>query len=220
MHAPELTELDPRTVAGYRDIMRGLAAPGRTLPLRTMVNRLLTRADLTTEPALHMGMALDSYTNCTSPLRKYVDFLVHMQIKAVLHGAEAPKVDAQMLDELQRRLALSRAATLEAERWLASNYLTRLTRDKAEDFKATITHVTSGGFTARLHDNGLTGFVDLRQDPEKFSYDKWTASLTSTTRRFQVSQVVDLAFIGVDTEVLYQALFKPIAGCGLKPVAG
>ena len=90
MHAPELAELDPRTVAGYRDIMRGLAAPGRTLPLRTMVNRLLTRADLTTEPAPHMGMALDSYTNCTSPLRKYVDFLVHMQIKAVLHGAEAP----------------------------------------------------------------------------------------------------------------------------------
>ena len=85
-------------------------------------------------------------------------------------------------------------------------------------FKATITHVTSGGFTARLDDNGLTGFVDLRQDPEKFSYDKWTASLTSTTRRFQVNQAVELTFLGVDTEVLYQALFKPIAGCGLKPV--
>ena len=53
-------------------------------------------------------------------------------------------------------------------------------------FKATITHVTSSGFTARLNNNGLTGFVDLRKDPEKFSYDKWTASLTSTTRRFHV----------------------------------
>jgi len=218
MHAPELTEVDPRTVAGYRDIMRGLAAPARTLPLRNMVNRLLTRAELTTEPGLHMGMALDSYTNCTSPLRKYVDFLVHMQIKAVLHGAAAPKVDAQMLDELQRRLALSRTATLEAERWLACNYLTRLARDGAETFKATITHINSSGFTVRMLDNGLTGFVDLRQDPEKFSYDKWTASLTSSTRRFQVNQAVALAFIGVDKEVVYQALFKPIAGCGLKPV--
>ena len=218
MHAPELTTVDPRTVAGYRDIMRGLAAPARTLPLRNMVNRWLTRAELTTEPGLHMGMALDSYTNCTSPLRKYVDFLVHMQIKAVLHGAAAPKVDAQILDELQRHLALSRTATLEAERWLACNYLTRLARDGAEAFKATITHVTSSGFTVRMLDNGLTGFVDLRQDPEKFSYDKWTASLTSSTRRFQVNQAVALAFIGVDKEVVYQALFKPIAGCGLKPV--
>ena len=220
MHAPDLTELDLRTVAGYRDVMRGLAAPGRTLPLRNMVNRLLTRADLTNQPGLHMGMALDSYTNCTSPLRKYVDFLVHMQIKAILHGAAAPRIDAQVLDDLQRRLVLSRTATLEAERWLASNYLTRLARDTAAAFKATITHVTSSGFTVRLHDNGLTGFVDLRQDPEKFSYDKWTASLTSSTRRFQVNQAVDLAFMGVDTEVLYQVLFKPIAGCGLKPVAG
>jgi len=220
MHAPELTELDPRTVAGYRDIMRGLAAPGRALPLRNMVNRLLTRADLTTQPGQHMGMALDNYTNCTSPLRKYVDFLVHMQIKAILHGAAAPRIDAQVLDDLQRRLAISRTATMEAERWLASNYLTRLARDTVEAFKATITHVTSSGFTVRLHDNGLTGFIDLRQDPEKFSYDKWTASLTSRTRRFQVSQAVDLAFMGLDTEVLYQALFKPIAGCGLKQDAG
>jgi len=218
LHAPELADLDPTTVAGYRDIMRGLAAPGQALPLRTMVNRLLTRAELTTEPTPHMGMALHSYTNCTSPLRKYVDFLVHMQIKAVLGGVAAQTVTPQMLADIKQRLAVSRAATLEAERWLASNYLTRLTRAKALVFRATITHITSGGFTARLADNGLTGFVDLRQDPEKFSYDKWTASLTSTTRRFRVSQPVDLTYLGVDRDVLYQALFKPVATCGLKAV--
>lgn len=219
MHAPELAELDPGTVAGYRDIMHGLTAPGRTLPLRAMVNRLLTRAELTTEPAPHMGMALNSYTNCTSPLRKYVDFLVHLQIKAVLNGGTAQKVDPPILAELMRRLAISRSATLEAERWLASNYLSRLATDKTKVFKATITHITSSGFTVRLDDNGLTGFVDLRKDPEKFSYDKWAASLTSTTRRFQLHQAVALSFLGVDEEILYQALFKPTADCGLKPAS-
>jgi ribonuclease R len=217
MHAPALAELDPGTVTGYRDIMRGLAAPEHTLPLRSMVNRLLTRADLSIDPAPHMGMALHSYTNCTSPLRKYVDFLVHLQIKALLNGAAANKVDAQTLSALKQRLATSRAATLEAERWLASNYLKRLTSENAQVFKATITHITSSGFSARLDDYGLTGFVDVRKDPEKFSYDKWTASLTSTTRHFQVSQAVELSFLGVDQEVLYQALFKPVADCGLKP---
>jgi ribonuclease R len=217
MHAPELAALDPTTVEGYRDIMRGLGAPRRALPLRAMVNRLLTRADLTNAPEPHMGMALHSYTNCTSPLRKYVDYLVHLQIKAVLTGGAAEVVDAFMLADLKQRLALSRTATLEAERWLASNYLKKLTRDSDTVFSATITHVTSSGFTARLDDNGLTGIVDLRKDPEKFSYDKWTASLTSTTRRFQLDQSVELNFIGVDEEVLYQALFKPVTGCGLKP---
>lgn len=218
MHAPELADLDPGTLAGYRDIMRGLAAPDKALPLRLMVNRLLTRADLSCEPAVHMGMALPSYTNCTSPLRKYVDFLVHLQIKAILGGATPSRVDEQMLADLKVRLAASRTATLEAERWLASNYLQKLTRDNpGMVFNASITHVTSGGFTVRLDDNGLSGFVDLRKDPEKFSYDKWTASLTSTTRRFQLSQSVQLHFRAVDEEVLYQMLFQPIAGCGLKP---
>ena len=217
LHAPELAELDQTTVTGYRDIMLGLAASEEALPLRAMVNRLLTRAELSCEPAPHMGMALDCYTNCTSPLRKYVDFLAHQQIKAILQGAEPGKVNPETLSELKLRLSACRSATLEAERWLAGNYLKKLASDGSATFKASITHVTSGGFTVRLEDNGLTGFVDLRKDPEKFSYDKWTASLTSTTRRFQLNQSVEVSFLGVDTENAYQSLFKPVAGCGLKP---
>ena len=218
MHAPELAGLDHTTVPGYRDIMRGLAVSRHSLPLRAMVNRLLTRAELSCEPAPHMGMALDCYTNCTSPLRKYVDFLVHLQIKTVLHGTEARKVSPGTLSELKVHLGACRSATLEAENWLACNYLKRITSASAVSFNATVTHVTSSGFTARLDDNGLTGFVDLRKDPEKFSYDKWTASLTSTTRRFQLNQSVELSFLGADEDGSYQSLFSPVAGCGLKPV--
>ena len=217
MHVPALAELDPTTKDGYRDIMLGLSAPEHTLPLRTMVNRLLTRAELSTTPAAHMGMALGSYTNCTSPLRKYVDFLVHLQIKSALHGGEATHVTPQMLADLAQRLATTRAATQEAERWLASKYLQRIAHgDAAISFKARITHVNSSGFNARLDDNGLEGFVDLRKDPEKFSYDKWMATLTSTTRRFQLNQAVELTFLGVNVENQYQTLFGPVADCGLK----
>ena len=59
--------------------------------------------------------------------------------------------------------------------------------------------------------------VDLRKDPEKFSYDKWTASLTSTTRRFQLEQPVELRFIGIDRDNQHQASFELVEGCGLKP---
>ena len=218
-HAPELAGEDPTTIAGYRNIMRGLAAPGRALPLRGMVNRLLTRAQLSAQPGLHMGMALPAYTNCTSPLRKYLDFLVHLQIKSVLRGEGGQQVTQQVLDGLSQRLASTRGATREAERWLAGNYLRRLTSGGDMRFAARIIHINSSGFTVRLEDNGLEGFVDLRKDPEKFSYDKWTASLTSTTRRFQLEQPVSLAFTGVDTQNQHQALFTPVAECGLKPPA-
>ena len=145
-----------------------------------------------------------------------MDFLVHLQIKSVLNGGEARQVSPQILDNLAERLATTRAATLEAERWLASKYLTRLASGEGVEFKATIIHVNSSGFNVRLDDNGLEGFVDLRKDPEKFSYDKWTASLTSTTRRFQLNQSVELTFLSVDVENQYRALFAPLADCGLK----
>ena len=220
MHAPDLTELDPDTVQGYRDIIKGLSAEGRKLPLRTMANRLLTRATVTTEHSPHMGMALDCYTNCTSPLRKYVDFLVHLQIKAILNKKEpAENVEEGLLKGLRTRIGASREATMETDRWLAANYLKRLTQDGGVTFKAIVSHVTSSGFTARLTQNGLTGFVDLRKDPEKFSYDKWTASLTSTTRRFQIEQEVELTLTGLDEDISHQALFAPVPGCGLKNVA-
>ncbi|MCB1696352.1 MAG: VacB/RNase II family 3'-5' exoribonuclease [Pseudomonadales bacterium] len=218
MHAPAVAELDPTTVEGYRDIMRCLSSQEHKLPLRGMINRLLTRAELSTQPGAHMGMALDTYTNCTSPLRKYVDFLVHLQIKAQLHQQKSDRVSPPVLATLAQRLQNTRTATQEAERWLAGKYLARLAAS-GEDvtFKAHITHVNSSGFTVRLDDNGLEGFVDLRKDPEKFSYDKWTSSLTSTTRRFQLEQSVELCFLVVDAANQYRAMFRLVEGCGLKP---
>ena len=84
-------------------------------------------------------------------------------------------------------------------------------------FTARVVHINSSGFNVRLDDNGLDGFVDLRKDPEKFSYDKWTASLTSTTRRFALDQSVELKFKAVDNDIPYRTLFALIDGCGLKP---
>lgn len=217
MHTPQMADSDPATLDGYRQVMRCLSLPEHELPLRAMVNRLLTRAELSTEPGAHMGMGLEHYTNCTSPLRKYVDFLVHLQIKALLHSAPADRVSPEVLAKLAERLADTRAAIQEAERWLSCKYLSRLAERGQTQFKGTVSHVTSSGFTVRLTENGLEGFVDLRKDQEKFSYDKWQASLTSTTRRFQMHQDVTLVYKGISDEQQYRVLFETPQDCGLKP---
>ena len=209
--------MDPTSREGYRDIMRRLAASENQLPLRAMINRLLTRAELSTRAGLHMGMALECYTNCTSPLRKYVDYLVHLQIKAVLRGEPAQLVSAAELTALKERLGNVRAATQEAERWLASRYLARIAGERTDGFSGRIVHINSSGMSVRLLDCGLEGFIDLRKDPEKFSYDKWTASLTSTTRRFHLEQTIEVDYLGCDVENGYQTLFAVRPGSGLKP---
>lgn len=214
--APEVAALDLNDRKDYRKVMQCLSSNEHALPLRAMVNRLLTRATLSTEPAVHMGMSLDSYTNCTSPLRKHMDFLVHLQIKSALHGGSVNLVDQGSLTQLSENLQRSRSAMNEAERWLACNYLEKLAQKNGATFKGSVSHINSSGFMVRMDDNGLEGLVDLRKDPEKFSFDKWTASLTSSTRRFALGQAVEVKFLGVD-ESLHQSQFALVDGCGLKP---
>ena len=162
-----------------------------------------------------MGMSLDSYTNCTSPLRKYMDFLVHLQIKSTLHDGPAKLTDQKMLNTLSQNLLHARTAMNEAERWLACNYMQKCSQEKSTSFRGVISYINSSGFTVRMDDSGLEGTVDLRKNPEKFSYDKWTASLTSSTRRFALEQVVDVIFLHVD-ESQHQIQLDLQDGCGLK----
>jgi len=214
--APEVAELNLDDRKDYRAVMQCLSSDEHTLPLRGMVNRLLTRATLSTEPSVHMGMSLDAYTNCTSPLRKHMDFLVHLQIKSALHDGPVNLVSKGALTALSGNLQRNRFAMNEAENWLASNYLEKQAQTAGTVFKGTVSHINSSGFNVRMDDSGLEGLVDLRKDPEKFSFDKWTASLTSSSRHFALEQAIAVKFLGVE-DTSHKSLFSVVDGCGLKP---
>ena len=104
-----------------------------------------------------------------------------------------------------------------SEMCIRDSYLDKLKDEGRSHFAGTVSHITSSGFTVKLNDNGLEGLVDLRPEEEKFSFDKWTMSLTSTTRRFQLLQSVEVTFIGAPAEGDFLALFSLVEGCGLKP---
>jgi len=64
---------------------------------------------LSTKPGRHQGLGLDTYTQVTSPLRRYTDLLAHLQIRAFLRG-DAPL----SADEVSARLGFSEAAAVAA----------------------------------------------------------------------------------------------------------
>ena len=216
-HRPDLAETALDTVAGYRAVLADLAGTGHSLPLREMVNRLLSRAILTDQPGPHMGLATEAYTNFTSPLRKALDFFVHLQITACLEGHSGAAYPVEGLADITRAIGRSREAVTAADRRLTANYLQKLKQAGQTRFTGTVSHITSSGFTVKLTDTGLEGLVDLRPDDEKFSFDKWTMSLTSTTRRFELLQSVEVDFAGAPAAQDYLALFTLVDGCGLKP---
>jgi ribonuclease R len=210
---PDYIERDLNDVETYREIMVKLNDSSHDLPLRAMVNRLLARAELQTEPGAHMGMALDCYSNCTSPLRKYTDYLVHRQIKSTLHDGNRRAVTSEQLTGVAERLARGRQASQEAELWLQCEFLAK---HVGEEQTARITHISSTGFTARLLESGINGIVDFRKDPEKFSFDRWTATLSSPTRQFQLEQELKIRIERVDV-ARREIVFAPVAENSAEP---
>lgn len=60
------------------------------------MRRYMPRSEVSLTPARHASLALDTYTQVTSPIRRYSDLLAHFQIKAHLRGEEPPFSTEQM----------------------------------------------------------------------------------------------------------------------------
>ncbi len=54
------------------------------------IRRCMPRSEVGTTPVRHASLGLDTYTQVTSPIRRYADLLAHFQIKAHLRGEPLP----------------------------------------------------------------------------------------------------------------------------------
>ncbi len=190
--APDLAEADFTSLSGYVELMRALDARSLERPVRAILARLMERARLSATPAPHFGLGAEAYTTATSPIRRYNDFQVHRLIKAALNGSTAPAVDMAVLQEGLDRV---RQAVNFCERWLECQYADGLV---GQDFDGHIVAINGGGFSVRLADNGLQGFVDLRGFPEKLSFDATWFAHQGASVRFELEQPVRVKVAGVD----------------------
>lgn len=199
-YLPEHSNLDFSSLDGFRTLITALNSASDERPLRSMINRLMSRATFSVKPAPHMGMAVPVYTNATSPLRKALDFCVHLQLKALLGDSSVKTAPATVFDLINQASAKNRQAVTAANNWLSCNFLNAQAAENKTEFDAEIVHINTSGFTVKIKDLGLEGFVDLRKDEEKFSFDKWEMALASKTRRYQLRQQI---------RVRYQSVEKP-----------
>lgn len=82
------------------------AGPVRSCALR----RCMPRSELSITPNRHASLALDTYTQVTSPIRRYTDLLTHFQMKAHLRGDNLPF----SRDEIQEILYSVTSSSIEA----------------------------------------------------------------------------------------------------------
>lgn len=63
------------------------------------IRRCMPRSEMSTTPGRHATLGLDTYTQVTSPIRRYTDLLAHFQLKAHLRG-DPPPFSSEEIKEL------------------------------------------------------------------------------------------------------------------------
>ncbi len=143
--------------------------------IQTVLLRSLSQAVYSPEKKGHFGLALESYTHFTSPIRRYPDLLVHRGIKYALEGRPPETFGYSVTQMVQFGEHCSAAerraddATRDVVAWLKCEYMqSRL----GEDFDGIISGVTSFGFFVELKEIFVEGLVHISNlDRDYFHYD-------------------------------------------------
>lgn len=128
------------------------------------LRRTLKRSVQTSEPAPHAGLGLAVYARATSPLRRYLDLVVHQQLRAYLRGA--PLLDGQQILE---RVGAAESVTYnrrQAER-LTRRHWTLVYLIAHPDWRGDGVVVEKRGprTTVLIPDLGLEPVLTLRDNP-------------------------------------------------------
>ena len=159
--------------------------------LQTVMLRSLKQAVYTPKNAGHFGLAYESYTHFTSPIRRYPDLLVHRAIKAVLARTRYEPGDWIALGA-QCSMTERRAdeATRDVTNWLKCYYM----QDKVgESYNGSVSGVTGFGIFVALDDiyaEGLVHVSDLGKDYFHFDAAKHQMLGERTKRRFRLGDRV------------------------------
>lgn len=100
------------------------AGPVRACGMR----RCMPKSEMSITPARHAGLGLNTYTQATSPIRRYSDLLTHFQLKAHLRGEDLPFSAEQLKEVMLSVFSVTQEVTLverQTNRYWGLEYLRR-----------------------------------------------------------------------------------------------
>jgi ribonuclease R len=166
---PKREEPEPKD---YCDILVKVAdRPDREL-IQTMLLRSMRQAVYQSDSLGHFGLALQSYSHFTSPIRRYPDLVVHRVIKSILQqqlSSDVADANAGLYNykleeviELGEHCSMTERRADEATRdvsdWLKCEFMQDHVGD---DFTGVISTVTNFGLFVRLQDLHIEGLVHI-----------------------------------------------------------
>ena len=134
----------------------------------------------------HFGLALETYTHFTSPIRRYPDLLVHRAIRYALGGGKPAEYEysPSQMASLCVHCSHNERRADEAERDVDERYKCAwMEKHVGSEFDGIVAGVTSFGLFVELTESKISGLVHITQLPNDYYHFDATRRLLSGERR-------------------------------------
>jgi ribonuclease R len=198
--------LTPKDLPGLLESLKG--DPSEEI-VNYIILRSLKQARYSTENVGHFGLASESYTHFTSPIRRYPDLVVHRILKDIIarrKGISDKKI--KMLESMLPDIALhsSRMERIadEAEREVVDAMRAWFMKGRVgEEFEGRIVGITSYGIKIRLKEFYIEGFLRISSMiDDYYQYNEKDLSLSGkhTKKRYKIGQDLTVRVDAVDMQ--------------------
>jgi ribonuclease R len=181
--------------------------------LSYLMLRSFKQARYSEENVGHFGLASDSYTHFTSPIRRYPDLIIHRILKATMgRRAQHPISEGQLAaiaSESSERERIAEQAERELFEW---KKMLLMEQHLGDTFEALIISVWRDGFSIELIDHFIEGFVpiaDIRDDFYQFDQPARALIGRRSKQRFRLGDRLTVQVARVD-KLLRRAYFLPV----------
>lgn len=172
-----------------------------------IVLRSLKQARYSVYNVGHFGLASESYTHFTSPIRRYPDLVVHRILKDLLHYRKGIpenilKVYESILPDIALHSSRMERMAADAEREVVNAMRVWFMKEKTgEEFPGRIVAITQYGIKVRLKEFYVEGFLrvsSMMDDYYIYNEKDLTLSGRSTKKRFRIGDDIRVRVDDVD----------------------
>jgi ribonuclease R len=190
----------------FQRLVERISGKPEEKPIAFLMLRTMQKARYDPSNLGHFGLAADSYTHFTSPIRRYPDLVVHRTLRESRKGMSEERRDelTDELPEMARHTSERERRANDAERELVQWKKVRFMSDKlGEEFEGYITGVAAFGVYVELVEHFVEGMVHvstMADDYYRFNERAHVLRGENTGRTYRLGDKVRVQVIKVDME--------------------
>lgn len=178
---------------GFKKLMEMLSKDDNGQRIKKIILNNMKKSHFNKKQLGHFCMGFEEYTYFTSPIRRYVDMIVHRLIKSSLKQ-EKNNFDID-IDKINENMSKISRSTREVEDWLKSQYLEK--NHKGKVFKVFVTSIENSAIRFKLIDNGIDGTYLLTKEvktSDGFNLNKPEQKVFLNDKEINLLQVVEVEY--------------------------